>query len=310
MSKPYDATTRNLIEMNPADWLAYLGHPVADPGRIRLIDSNLSTISPEVDRVIRLEDPFPWLWNLEFQAGRDLDLAFRLHFYSTLLHHHYKLPVRTSLVLLREAADGPELTGLHEMRYPTGEIYDWFRYDVVKVWEQPVEKILAAGLTVLPLAPVARVEPARVPDVLMAISARFEQEITREQAGTLWDAIEILMGLRFPEEEVGRMIQEYSDKLFGIRGIEESSVYQGILRKGEARGRAEGEARGRAEGALEEARRILIRHGTKKFGPPDQRADAQIVALDDLDRLHDLVDRVLDVAAWDELLADSPKDSE
>jgi hypothetical protein len=125
MSKPFDATTRNLIELNPAEWAAYLGNTVADPGRVRLIDSNLSTITAEVDRVIRLEDLIPWLWNIEFQAGRDLGLAIRLHFYSTLLHHHHKLPVRTSLILLREAAFGPELTGYHEQRYPDGEIYDW-----------------------------------------------------------------------------------------------------------------------------------------------------------------------------------------
>ena len=29
MSKPFDATTRQLIELGPADWLAYLGIPVA-----------------------------------------------------------------------------------------------------------------------------------------------------------------------------------------------------------------------------------------------------------------------------------------
>jgi hypothetical protein len=74
--------------------------------------------------------------------------------------------------------------------------------------------------------------------------------------------------------------------LFGIRGIEESSVYQDIFQKG----------------AAEDARKILIRHGTKKFGPPGEQAMAQIAALDDLDRLHDLVDGVLDVATWDELL--------
>ena len=116
MSKTYDATTRNLFAMNPAEWSAYLGHPVADPGRIRLIDSDLLTISAEVDRVIRLEDPSPWLWHFEFQVGRDLGLPIRLHFYSTLLHHHHKLPVRTTLILLRVTADGPDLTGLHEMR--------------------------------------------------------------------------------------------------------------------------------------------------------------------------------------------------
>ncbi len=188
MSQPFDATTRNLFAMNPVEWSAYLGNPVVDPGRVRLIDSNLSTITAEVDRVIRLEDPIPWLWNIEFQTGRDLGLATRLHFYSTLLHHHHELPVRTFLILLRETADGPELTGTQEMRYPTGEIYDWFRYDVVKLWEQPVEPILAAGLTVLPLAPVARVGRDEVPGVLAAISERLEREASREKAGMLWDA--------------------------------------------------------------------------------------------------------------------------
>ena len=78
--------------------------------------------------------------------------------------------------------------------------------------------------------------------------------------------------------------------LYGIRGIEESSVYQGILHKGEAKGRAD------------HARTILTRHGTKKFGPPDEQAQAQIAAMADTDRLDELVDRVLDVASWDELL--------
>jgi len=43
--------------------------------------------------------------------------------------------------------------------------------------------------------------------------------------------------------------------LFGILGIEESSVHQGILKKGEAMG----EARGEAKGAVDEATKILLR---------------------------------------------------
>ena len=86
--------------------------------------------------------------------------------------------------------------------------------------------------------------------------------------------------------------------ILGIPGLEESSVYKGILAKGEAEGRAKGEAKGR----VEEARESLIRHGTRKFGPPNERARAQIAALTDLDRLHDLDDRVPDATNWDELL--------
>jgi hypothetical protein len=31
MSKPFDATTRKLIEMGPAAWLRFLHVPIADP---------------------------------------------------------------------------------------------------------------------------------------------------------------------------------------------------------------------------------------------------------------------------------------
>ena len=81
--------------MNPAEWSEYLGQPVADPGRVRLIDSNLSTVTADADRVIRLEDPIPWLRLIEIQAGRDIRLEIRLHFYSTLLHSRHRMPVRT-----------------------------------------------------------------------------------------------------------------------------------------------------------------------------------------------------------------------
>ncbi len=77
-----------------------------------------------------------------------------------------------------------------------------------------------------------------------------------------------------------------------IRGIEESSVYQAIYAKGYAAGRAEA------------ARESLLYLGRKEWGEPDERVLSQIMAIDDLDRLHDLIDRVFDASAssWNELL--------
>ncbi len=129
--KRYDATTRNLIEMGPPRWVAYVGNPVADPGRVFAIDSNISTVTAEADKVLWVDDPEPWIQHIELQAGRDVALAERAHLYSTLLHAHHKVPVRTALILLRPAADGPELTGVYERKWRDGVIYDWFRYDVV-----------------------------------------------------------------------------------------------------------------------------------------------------------------------------------
>jgi hypothetical protein len=74
--------------------------------------------------------------------------------------------------------------------------------------------------------------------------------------------------------------------ILGIHGIEESSVYQGIFNRGRA----------------EEARDALLRLGTKKLGPPDPRIQAEIATIDDLDRLNGLLERLLDVSGWDELL--------
>jgi hypothetical protein len=48
--------------------------------------------------------------------------------------------------------------------------------------------------------------------------------------------------------------------ILNIRRIEESSVYQGIFAKGRA----------------EEARRTLIRRGTKTFGPPNEQDAGRI----------------------------------
>ena len=56
------------------------------------------------------------------------------------------------------------------------------------------------------------------------------------------------------------------------------------------------------EGAVEEAKKTLLRQGQKKLGPSSDTLEARINALSNLDRLNDLLDRILDVSTWDELL--------
>ena len=64
----------------------------------------------------------------------------------------------------------------------------------------------------------------------------------------------------------------------------------------------EGEARGR----LAVARRIVPRLGRHRFGPSDPDVVATIEAMESIERLEGLLDRLLDVSGWEELLADSP----
>jgi hypothetical protein len=57
------------------------------------------------------------------------------------------------------------------------------------------------------------------------------------------------------------------------------------------------------EGRAEEAKRILKRQGSRRFGKSDAHIEAAIDAIADLDRLEQLSDRVLEVTGWEELLA-------
>lgn len=48
---------------------------------------------------------------------------------------------------------------------------------------------------------------------------------------------------------------------------------------------------------------ILLRQGRNKFGPPRATTAAELSEITDLDRLGRMVDAILTVTSWDELLA-------
>jgi hypothetical protein len=88
------------------------------------------------------------------------------------------------------------------------------------------------------------------------------------------------MGLRFEQALVDRLFQ-------GVMNMEESVTYQALLQKGR----------------VEEARKLLLRTGQFRFGVAANSATrSALEAIDDLEQLEQLADRVLVVQSWDELL--------
>jgi len=289
MSKPFDATTKELIESDPRAWLELLlGRRLE---RVRTLNVDLSTITAEGDSVISVEDAKPWLVHIEFQSGYDPSLPLRLQRYNVLVNYRHRLPVQSVALLLCRNADGPALSGLLQQSLPDGLVYHEFRYNVVRTWERPCSEILAGGLATLPLAPLGNVKVEDLPAVIQAMQQRLEREATKSEAQTLWMATYLLMGLKYSNELIDRLLE-------GVQTMKESVTYQKILREGLAEGRAVGLAVGRAE----EAKKILRRQGSKRFGKPDPAIDAVIDSTSDLERLEQLVDRILDVQSWDELL--------
>jgi len=278
MAKPFDATMKELLESDPRAWLELLlGRKLGD---VRILNVDLSTITTEADSVLLVAEVEPWLVHLEFQSSYDPSLPLRLQRYNVLVNYRHRLPVQSMALLLCPDADGPAMTGLLQHRLPDGLIYHEFRYNVVRTWERPADEILSAGLATLPLAPLARVKENELPTVIHAMQERLDREATKNQAETLWTATYLLMGLKYSDELIDRLLE-------GVQNMKESVTYQKILREGRA----------------EEAKRILKRQGSKRFGKPEPLIEAALDAIADLERLEQLSDRVLEVTGWEELLA-------
>jgi hypothetical protein len=73
--------------------------------------------------------------------------------------------------------------------------------------------------------------------------------------------------------------------------LEDSTTYQLILRRGEARGEARGE-----KGAI-------LRLGEKRFGPAPVATLAALEGMTDRAELARVLDRLFDATGWDDLLA-------
>jgi len=72
---------------------------------------------------------------------------------------------------------------------------------------------------------------------------------------------------------------------------------------GREEGREEGRMEGREEGKVVATQTVLLRLGSKRFGAPDAKTAAQLTAIASIERLEGLIERVLDVENWSELLA-------
>lgn len=285
MAKPYDATTKQLLERHPVDWLRFAGLPVPPSADlVRVVDAEVSTFTAAADKVIRVGGPFPYIAHFEFHAGRDPGLDLRVLVYNVLLRWRHGLPVVSVVIMLRPEADSPAIAGrVHEAAMPGQRLE--FEYTLVKVWQQRPEVLLAGGAGIVPLAPIGDVAEAELAGVVREVEQRLEQVTAPAEARELQTASFILMGLRHAPAVVYQLLQR-------VRQMKESSTYQMILAEGAEQGKAE------------EARSLLMLLGRKRFGAPDPGVQSTIERIQDVAQLEVLVERALDVAGWDELLAD------
>jgi predicted transposase YdaD len=279
LTKPYDSTTKQLVEGHPVDWLAFVGLPISQS--VRIVDADLSSFSLAADKVVLVEGILPYIAHFEFQSGYDPDLDRRMLLYNAVLRWRHGLPVRTIVVLLRPAAMGPGVTGqVSDTTWSDNELR--FGYKLIRIWEIPAQALLAGGLGTLPLAPIGAVTEQELPTVVNRLEERLWREAPA-QAAELETATYILMGLRYPDELAGQLLK-------GARQMKDSVTYQAIVKEGKAEGKADGE------------RAALVRIGSKRLGPPTSEILATLEAIADAQTLERMIDRSLDAKTWDEIV--------
>lgn len=283
MPKPFDVTSKDLVERSPREWLEFAGFQVRGP--VRIIDSDVSTVAAAADKFILVEELLPWLAHIEFMSGYEKGIGLRLERYSVLAEYQHQLPVHSILILLRPSADGREITGINRRQLPNGQVTSEFHYQVIRVWQHSVSDFLRGGLATLPLAPLAVASEAELPDVADRMAARINQESSLEVRQHVWDTSLILLGLRFSKD----VIRQLRDRIHAM-DIRESSYVQLLLEEGEAKGR------------VEELQSLAIRFGSRRLGPPPENIRVAIEAINDPERLEDLVERTLDATSWESVL--------
>jgi predicted transposase YdaD len=281
--KPYDVTFKHLVEARPRDLLELV--EIRDVVRVEIVDAELSTMVAAADKVLKVASRAgEYLVHLEFQTGPDPDLAHRLLWYNATLFRRHRLPAWTVLLLATRAADRAGLSGALEIGLPSGRVAHRFAYQVVRLWQMPVQRLLKSGLGVLPLAPLSDEAAGRLPEVVREMEQRLAREASAAESKMLWAATYFLAGLRYDRDLAFRLLR-------GERGMKESVTYQATVE----------------EGRILELHRILLRLGHIRFGKPDASVKAALEGIEDLQRLEKLSERLLHVSTWEELLETSSR---
>lgn len=272
MPKTFDATMKTLIRNHAADWLTFVGVPIVEPPEV--LDTDLSAVSASADTLIRVGDR---VIHIDIQAGPDENLARRMLLYNVLAHYHTRLPVQSTVVILRSKATRSNL----QDRVAYGELQ--FGFDLIKVWERPAEEFLTGGIGLLPMAVIARPPAGRtreqsLPMWVDRIAERVEAEAPQVAADIVLSSF-IMAGMHVSREVIQKIYR-------GVFAMRESVAYDIIME----------------EGAIAYAHKQIIQQGTSLFGTPTPEQESQLEAIENLPRLNRLSLRLLKVKSWDALL--------
>ena len=264
--------------------VAVLGPLVGLPATIQADTHGtaFTSINVQADKVFKLRAPHRGILHLEAQASWDDDLLSRLLLYNVQLWYHNRMPIHTIVLLLRREANMPDLTGRMQLEWAPNVNWLDFTYRVVRLWEFPAATFLNGGVGTLPLALLTDDAAPQIPAVMREIDHRLkEPNVSNDSMKLIWEMSYWLMGLRFDNIQI-------NDWFKGVPGMEESSTYQFVLNKGEAKGEVK---------ASHNHILALLR---KRFGTVPANLEQHVRQVTEVDRLDTALLSIFDLKSIDE----------
>ena len=264
----FDTICKFLIETFSIDFASWLlGEPIA---LTELSPSELSLEPIRADALMLLQSDAMVL-HVEFQTQPDPEIPFRMLDYRMRVYRRFPhKSMRQVVIYLRQT--GSELVQQTSFMLPSTR----HEFEVIRLWEQPLEVFLSApGL--LPFAALSRV--ADRPETLQQVATKLEAIPDRRIQSNVTAAAAILAGLVLEKGMIQQILRREI--------MQESLIYQDILREGLQKGHQEGLQKGRQEGRQEEGRSLIFRLLTLKLGeiPAEQKSQIEQLSLAQLEAL-------------------------
>ena len=285
MPLTFDASLKDLAREAPRDFLSTFDQSTQLP--VATLNVDLSAITKSVDCVIGLGEPLQEIIHFDFQANANAEKHLDILVYSALLYKFHHVPVHSIILLLRPQAAHTNMDGNINYAARPGRGKMDFDYETIPLWEIPAETLLTGDIGTVPLALLGELSPEvslseGMAYVVERMIQRLQKEARPERGGELLTTAFLLSGLRINTD--------FAEQLFqGASAMHESTTYQSLLQKG----------------GVAMLKKTILRLGEKRFSAPPESIAVRLSAVDDVAQLERLADRILDVASWEELLADS-----
>lgn len=290
-----DVSVKHSFALRPQDWARFLGVP--EQARVKAVDSDVSSVATITDKVFEVDGSISLLLHLEPMAYYDAALDVRIFEANGRLAKRHQRPVHSCVLALHRRAWGKANQGHYRATSPLGHCRVDFTYQVIKIWELSPDDLLKEGVGLLPLVPLTAVSRPQLRSVINRIATRLRSEVPRAVEADLWCATYVMLGLRFDEIVIETLLSNVRDIM------RESVTYRRIIAEGLAEGREQGFTEGHERGLSEGRFETILQIGTKRFGQPPKRVQEKLTAIKDPVQFDALINRLLKVSSWQELLA-------